>query len=262
MPSIRANSANFNLSSTVESGQIFRWRKEGNGYAICHRDKRFFVAQKGNQLEFRGVSAAFVQHFFGLDLNYAKIKQQLLCDKALAPAIRAHPGIHLIRQEPWECTVSFICSQFSNIKKIQLNLRKIVDCFGAKGSFPSSAAINDHAKLRNCGTGFRAKYIFETSKRVSDKFFAEIAQKSYEEAKTELMTLPGVGEKVADCICLFSLGFTEAFPVDVWIKRAMEELYFGAEKRKEKKIREFAGQHWGKLAGYAQQYLYHWRRLR
>lgn len=251
----------FDLVSTVESGQIFRWKKEGNGYRIGHRDNIFYVEQNGNTLEVSGASPEFVTHFFGLDVNYLKIRKELAKDKQLAKAIAAYPGIHIIRQDPWECTVGFICSAFSNIKKIQLNMNQIVDKFGVDGRFPNPGAINNHERIKNCSTGYRSKYIFALNNKVDSAYFEDIKKLSYADAKSSLMELPGIGDKVADCIALFSLDKTEAFPVDVWVQRVMGELYFGGRKPKEKEVRAFAQKKWGKLAGYAQQYLFHWRRM-
>lgn len=259
---MRLGVKDFDLASTVESGQIFRWRKEGKGYLINHGDQKFSVAQNGSVLEFDGTTPAFIRRFFGLDVDYARIKRELRKDPALRQAIDAYPGIRIIRQDQWECMVAFLCSSFSNIKKIQLNLRKLAECFGKDGTFPSPPQINDHEKIKACSTGYRSKYIHETAKSVSPAFFSSLRRKPYQEAKSRLMELPGIGEKVADCICLFSLDKTEAFPVDVWMQRVMEEQYFGGKKTPIKAIRAFAAERWGNLAGYAQQYLYHWRRMK
>jgi N-glycosylase/DNA lyase len=250
----------FDLSSTVESGQIFRFEKENEGYRIQHQDQDFYVKQNGKDLDFEGTTPEFLTNFFQLDVDYEKIKKELSKDKALKEAIQSYPGIHLLNQDPWECTVSFICSSASNIKKIQMNLKGLAKEFG-NGSFPKPGQLDDHQKILDCKTGYRAKYLFSTNKKVNKQFFEELKQMNYKEAKEKLMSLDGIGPKVADCICLFSLGHTAAFPVDVWIKRVMEELYFNNEPQSEKNIREFANKKWGKLAGYAQQYLYHWRRL-
>lgn len=251
----------FDLASTVESGQIFRWQKKDEGYEISHGTEKFFVAQKGETLEFSGTTPEFLKRFFALDVDYATIKKQLSKDKTLAKAIKAYPGIRVLRQDPWECTVAFLCSSFSNIKKIQLNLRKLTECFSLNHAFPKPTQINNHDKIKSCSTGYRSKYIYETSRKVSPLFFKYLQGQPYPQAKEALMKLPGIGEKVADCICLFGLGKGEAFPVDVWMQRVMEESYFNGKKTKEKEIRAFAAKKWGPLAGYAQQYLYHWRRL-
>jgi N-glycosylase/DNA lyase len=251
----------FDLASTIESGQIFRWEAKDGGYAIRHANEQFFVKQNGDALEFSGTTPEFLMRFFALDVDYATIKKSLGRDKTLAKAIKTYPGLRVIRQDPWECTVAFLCSSFSNIKKIQLNLRKLVETFSDGKKFPLPTQLNDHDKIRDCSTGYRSKYIYETSRKVSPLYFKHLQHVPYAKAKESLMQLPGVGAKVADCILLFALGHGEAFPVDVWMQRVMEESYFNGKKTKEKEIRAVAASKWGPLAGYAQQYLYHWRRL-
>ena len=184
---------------------------------------------------------------------------------SIAFAMKKYPGLHIIRQDPWECTIAFLCSQFSNIKKIRKNLDCIAEKFGTmvffQGkrffTFPSPREINDAAKLKKCAVGFRAKYIMSVNERVSDAWFAKLRALPYEKARERLMRLPGIGEKVADCILLFSLGFTEAFPVDVWMERVIKETYLKGRRISLKKMAVFGRERWGKLAGYAQQYLYH-----
>ncbi len=259
----------FNLRHTLDSGQFFRYVLHDLWYYIVTREKVFRVRQEGLRLFFEGASERFVRHFFGLDENYLEIMHQLSKDPALRVAIKKYPGLRLIRQDPWECTVGFLCSQFSNIKKIKKNMECIAEKFGKevvfKGKkffiFPSPGALKDAAKLKKCAVGFRAKYIAGVNAKVSDGFFARLRKMQYKKAKEKLMELPGIGEKVADCICLFSLGFTESFPVDVWMERVIKEQYVGAKKVKLKDLADFGRQRWGKMAGYAQQYLYHWRRL-
>jgi len=259
----------FNLSHTLDSGQFFCYMFEDGWYWLVTRGKAFRVQQDGSNLRFEGASARFVRHFFGLDEDYARIKRELSKDPALATAIRKYPGLRILKQDPWECTIGFLCSQFSNIKKIKLNMECIAQRFGRKVvfkgrkfyTFPKPGEINDLAKLKKCAVGFRAKYIIGVNKQVSDAWFAKLRKLSYEKAKEKLVELPGIGEKVADCILLFSLGFTESFPVDVWMERVVREMYLNGKKIQLRKMGAWGRDKWGKLAGYAQQYLYHWRRL-
>ena len=267
MPSLSC--PNFNLGHTLDSGQFFRYSLHEGWHYLVTRGKVFRVRQQGGKLEFEGASARFVMHFFGLDENYAAITRALQKDPLLAAAIRRYPGLRIINQDPWECTVGFLCSQFSNIKKIKGNLECIAQKFGRethfKGrkfyAFPSPGKVNNAAKLKSCAVGFRAKYILGVNARVNDAYFTKLRTLPYEKAKEQLMELPGIGEKVADCICLFSLGFTGAFPVDVWMERALKETYFKGRKIPLRKMAGFGREKWGVLAGYAQQYLYHWQRL-
>ncbi|MBI4148277.1 8-oxoguanine DNA glycosylase [Candidatus Woesearchaeota archaeon] len=259
----------FSLKHTLDSGQFFRYHEQDEWYYIVTRDKVFYVKQTQDELLFEGASARFVRHFFGLDEDYARITRELSQDPVLARAIRTYAGLRLIRQDPWECTIGFLCSQLSNIKKIKHNMECIATLFGTpvvfKGktfhTFPPPGAITDAVKLKACAVGFRAKYILAVNDTVSDKWFAKLRTLPYERARERLMELPGIGEKVADCILLFSLGFTEAFPVDVWMERVLTEQYFPHKKKQPKDLVAFGKNKWGAHAGYAQQYLYHWARM-
>jgi len=258
----------FSLEHTLDSGQFFRYDKTGEWYYCHERDKLFRIRQDKN-LEFEGTSKEHVKELFGLTKNYSKIIETLSEDKKLLPAIKQYHGLRVMQRDPWETVVSFQCSIFSNIKKIKLNLNCLAKEFGkeinlgnvSSYTFPKPGSLDDLRKIKKCATGFRAKYIYATNPLVDDKYFARLKRTSYENAKHKLMELPGIGEKVADCICLFSLGKTEAFPVDVWMERVMRKVYLNNKKASHKNIREFANERWGKLAGYAQQFLYHWGRM-
>ncbi len=262
--------ADFDLKRTLESGQFFHFQKIGGFYYIHNSDKVFVAAQEGGRLYFDGAGKFEISNFFGLNDNFTKIKIQLMKDEIIREAINEHQGIRLMNQDPWQCTMSFICSSFSNIKKIQHNVYALSKQFGRRvslnryigHSFPAVGSLNNLKKIKSCAVGFRAKYLYEANKMLSNYFFRDLRKLNYGTAKKKLLEVPGVGEKVADCILLFSLGRTEAFPVDVWISRAMKENFEECKKFSEKKIAEFGRERWGELAGYAQQYLYHWRRTR
>ncbi|MBI2142848.1 DNA repair protein [Candidatus Woesearchaeota archaeon] len=211
--------------------------------------------------------------------SYSKIIKSISRDEKIAAAIRNHYGLRILEQGIWECTASFIISAFSNIPRIRQCIESIAAAFGnciefdgfKTFSFPQPQQISDLSKLKKCGLGYRAKYLFETAKIFSgsgDEYsLRRLRRLGYEKAKEKLLELPGVGSKVADCILLFSCGFYGAFPVDVWVKRAMignysDELSKFAAARKPKKvtekvIAEFARSYFGGYAGYAQQFLYH-----
>ena len=261
--------SDFNLGKTLDSGQIFRYGKDLVWYYIISRNKVFKVRQTGNVLEFKGATKKFIENYFSLDFDFRTVSSYLSAEKQLSSAFRLHKGIRIAKQDPWECAVSFVCSSASNIPRIKGCLNALAEQFGEKVvfdgetfyAFPEPGSINNSKKLAACRLGFRAKYVFELNKLADDKFFQKLRKMDYSSAKEKLVELPGIGDKIADCVLLFSLGFHEAFPVDVWIKRAMEELYFGKKESSYKKIGEFAREHFGTYAGYAQQYLYHWRRM-
>ncbi|HLC66352.1 MAG TPA: DNA glycosylase [Candidatus Nanoarchaeia archaeon] len=254
----------FHLSATVESGQIFRFRLEQDGYRILHAEKEFIVRQAGSRLYVHGIRRRFLEHFFRLDEDHAAL-QRRIWDPILDPAIRLYNGLRILRQDPWECSIAFLCSQMSNITRIRRNMEFFAREFGTRKnskffSFPKQTSF-DLKKLGKANLGYRASYISQASGLLNEHLFRTLRTLPYSEAKARLIDVPGIGEKVADCILLYSLEKTEAFPVDVWIKRVMEELYFGGKPTSEKRIREFAQSYWGKDAGYAQQYLFHWRRM-
>ena len=260
--------SDFNLAATVESGQIFRWEAVPGGYRIAHGNAFFEVVQKGDKLRFGGISRKQLSAFFRLDEDHVAMVRRI-DDPTLRQAVELHYGLRLIRQDPWECSIGFLCSQMSNVKRIMQNMQFFSSRFGERRvnvvgehyTFPDPALLGDSRKLKGARLGYRAKYIAAASRMLTDDFFAELRRLPYLEAKQRLMGVPGVGEKVADCILLYSLEKMEAFPVDVWVKRVMEERYFGGKQTTEKSIRAFAAEKWGNDAGYAQQYLFHWRRM-
>ena len=243
----------FDLKNTMDSGQYFAYSEKNGVFEIIHRSTRFTVAQEKDKLIYAGISEKELKNFFRLDEDHSKILKELSKDKHLLKAIEYCRGLRLIRQDPWQCTVGFICSQNSNIPRIKNNIQYMIDNFG-NDSFPGPKDI-DTENLREAKLGYREKYLKQVCNQVDDKFFESLRGLSYDQAKEKLLELPGVGPKVADCILLFSLDKLETFPVDVWVKRLMSELY-GVEDN----VHDYATKKFGANAGYAQQYLFHWRR--
>jgi len=254
----------FNLEHTLECGQIFRINKKDNWYYVNARDKFFKICQVKNDIEFHGASKEFITYFFSLDENLSKILKQINKDRYIEKSIDKYRGLRILKQDPWECLISFICSTASNIPRIKSKLNALSMSFGKEVSiggfdnytFPESGNINNYKKIVNAKTGFRAKYIFEANKTVNIRKLNSLKKLSYENAKIELKKINGVGDKVADCVMLFSLGFSQAFPVDTWIKKTMQLLYFDNTTVSNEKIRAFGLDYFGIHAGYAQQYLF------
>lgn len=269
---MRSAAEDFDLGETVECGQLFRYERIGSTYLIGSGDRFFTVEQTGGTLVHRGISAKALVRFFRLDDDLELIR------RAAEPRVRrlmqCYRGLRLVRQEPWECLISFMTSTASNIPRIRGCLRRLCERFGrplhafgeTRHAFPRPGELGDEAALRGLGFGFRAKAIAAVS-RIHD-IAARLERlraprTSYEDARCWLMrSLPGVGPKVADCVLLFSLDHLEAFPVDVWIKRAMERLYFGGRTTTARRIHAFARERFGCYAGYYQQYIYHNQRVR
>lgn len=236
--------ATFDLRATLESGQFFRWRPERAGFVVATHGQSFFAEECEDRLRVRGTSKAFARRFFALDHDILAIHETLARDRALRPALR--PGLRILRQDPWECLVAFVTSCASNIPRITRNLASLC------GDGPTPRKL-DEGKLRRLGFGFRSRYL----SRISPAALRGLEKLSTEQARAHLCELPGVAEKVADCVLLFGYGRLEAFPLDVWIRRVMRERFVRGTDRE---IREFAAERWGPLAGYAQQFLYVWSR--
>ncbi|NOG82270.1 MAG: hypothetical protein HND49_00370 [Planctomycetes bacterium] len=259
----------FDLQCTLESGQIFRFREINGWYYVSARDKLFKIRQLKNKIEFHGVDQKFIVYYFSLDEEHTKILEEINKDPFINKAIMEHRGLRLIRQDPWECLVAFICSSASNIPRITSKLNSLSQFFGKKQrlddytnfAFPLPGKINDYEKIKEAKTGFRAKYIFETNNTIDYERLNSLKTLPYQSAKDELKKFNGVGDKVADCTLLFSLGFYQAFPVDTWIKKIIQQRYFNNKTVPNKTINNFGMDYFGRYAGYAQQFLFVFSRM-
>jgi N-glycosylase/DNA lyase len=263
------NDAKIHLEHTFESGQIFRYFSKDGWYYVQHADKCFKVRSVGNNLEFAGnVDEAYIRDFFRLDEDVEAIFSRYKTDKTLMAAYNRFSGLRLIRQDPWECMVSFLCSSASNIPKIKMNVEYVCKAHGTPidfegqrfHTFPALGALKDLTVLKNAKTGFRSKYIHKTNALINEQIIQQIRDAPYSEAKDLLMEFPGIGEKVADCILLFAFDKGEAFPVDTWMLKIMTTAYL-KRKLPPHKVAAYARKRFGKDAGYVQQYLFYASRL-
>lgn len=274
---IRINKNEFDLGHTLGCGQVFRYDFYGGWYYIIIRDNVIKIKQDNNKLIFVGndnndkkINKNFIKNYFRLNDNYKKIIKNINKDKIINKAIKKYYGLRLVRQDPWECLISYVCSSITKIPIIKKNLDELSKCFGKKiifdnkvfYSFPNINSVDDKNKIRKCGVGFRCDYLYKINNIIgkNKNYFNKIKKMNYEDAKKELLKLPGVGEKVADCVLLFSLDFLEAFPVDTWVRRFMIKNYFNNKKVGDNKIREFARNYFGEYAGYAQEFLFYYNR--
>jgi N-glycosylase/DNA lyase len=285
---IKLNTSNpFNLDATLCCGQVFRWDKRDDWWYGVAKEKAFKIRQIGSSLEFKNADASFVKSYFGLHVDLSKIFSEISRDEHIAQAISRFKGLRIIHQDPWECLISYICATYKNISAIKNMLSNLSKKFGEKTLYdsyafytfpkPESLAKANTKELEKCGLGYRAKYVFETARVIWENSFdfEHLKRMPYEKAREELQNFSGVGLKVADCISLFSLGKFEAFPVDVWIKRSILRYYanyFPNEfvkkisrkksptKSEYEQINSFGRRYFGKYAGYAQEYLYHYVR--
>ena len=276
------NQESFELKDIFECGQCFRWNENEDGtYTGVINKGVLNVEKQGEKIVFTGVLDGdieeIVRFYFDLDRNYEEIKAQLSnIDKYLKTSVEYGKGIRILNQDLWETIISFIISANNNIPRIKGIIERISEKYGAEiewngkkyYTFPtpeqlSQATVED---LRALGTGFRDVRIYETTQKVlmGEVDLNEIAKKDTLTARDELLTLSGVGPKVADCILLFStLKRFDVFPIDVWVRRVMNELYIKNEdenKVSKKEIMKIAEQKFGAIQGLAQQYLFYWKR--
>ena len=305
--------SDFDLALTLKSGQVFRWKEESPSvFSGRIGGSPVRVTQRGGRLRVDGVPHQQARHFFALDVDLPGMTRRFDVDPVIHSALRQYPGLRVIRQDPWECTASFLLSAFNNIVRLTGMLNQLSQCFGrlpgrrdrkgarnptevprstsaslvpryraghhgrsasdallalpARGGlacepFPRPEAIAQASEkaLRACGLGYRAPYLKAVAQKVaSGAADLEKWQGLEDDALREkLLALPGIGEKVAECILLFGYGRGSAFPVDVWIGRVMRNWYFKRRRKvSDRKIREFALKHFGPDCGWAQQYLF------
>lgn len=274
----------FDIEDVLECGQCFHFSKlEDKEYEILAYDRYLRVKQ---EIMEDGITKRLVlfdtssedyemiwRNYFDMDRDYRSLKSTIVSmDERLSDAVCAKQGIRILHQDFFETLISFIISQNKQIPHIKQIVHTISERFGecitlADGrkvySFPDVErmyAVTEE-ELRTCKVGFRAPYIRNAVEKV---YSGEITKEklvmlNVDEARQLLMTIKGVGEKVANCVLLFGLGFTDVFPVDVWMKRIMENMYFDSETKKDV-IERFAMDKFGEYAGFAQQYLFFYGR--
>ncbi|HLD18857.1 MAG TPA: DNA glycosylase [Candidatus Nanoarchaeia archaeon] len=259
---------NFSLEPTLESGQIFRFKKINDWYFITAKNRLFKIRQNGIKIEFDGADKKFITHFFALDEKYDKIISAINKDEIINAAIEDNYGLRIMRQDPWECAVSFLISQNSNIPRITKNIHSLCEGHGkelrlddqSSCTFPSPKDIADSKKLSKFGLGYRQAYLKELATKTNRESLRKLENLPFEEALERITELPGIGDKVGQCVLLFSLNHYTAFPVDVWIEKAMKQLYNLDKSLSSKHIQSLGRTYFGKYAGYAQQFIYHYSR--
>lgn len=260
----------FDCKQTFECGQCFRWNFDGSVWHGIVQGRELFIHQDGDVFDFYPCTQQefddFWVDYFDLQRDYAAVKQQLQFDERVAQGIEYAGGIHILRQEPFEILISFIISANNNIKRIKRIIENICEAVGRPAgsgyAFPTPEELSRFSvdELHDMGAGYRARYIHDTARVVADGFDMEkLKDLDYDSTRKRLCQLCGVGPKVADCIMLFSLGFTRAFPVDTWVQKSLDNLYsdYAAQHPQ-----EFAYERFGDNAGFAQQYLFHYERNR
>jgi N-glycosylase/DNA lyase len=270
----------YDLGATLDSGQAFRWRQKGDHWEGILGHQRVRLKQNTD-----GILAATpdyvqnwdsVRHFLQVETPLPEIVATFPADAPMTAAVTSCRGLRLLRQDPWECLASFILSSTKQIVQIRQIIELLCERFGdtipvpqgAQPAFafpsPAQIAAASEADLRACKMGFRAPSLRAAARAIdSGTLYLESLRKlDYAAARERLMTLHGVGGKIADCVLLFAYGFDSAFPLDVWVKRALQELYFPKRRVSDQRLEKFSATHFGPHAGYAQQYLFHYMRTK
>ena len=282
----------FDLSASLHSGQSHRWRRDsrspgehGSGWhwgIVYDNLIKIRETEQGPSgcLEFTAAGpdpnnlVPQMRSFFRLEDDLESIYADISHDPRVAEMVELYRGLRLLRVDPWECMISFICSANSNLPRIHANVESVAERYGrrmdvdghVRYTLPSPAELAEagEAALRDLGLGFRAPYVASAARAVADGALdlESLRHMPYSEAHERLMELPGIGPKIADCILLHSLDQMEAFPVDVWVRRVLRERYFSGRKPPpDREMAAWARDHFGPWAGYAELYLFHGRRL-
>lgn len=252
----------------LESAQVFHWTET--------TDNEFSSVISGKTIQLRPTVNGFIlinaqkddvpfwRHYFDLDRDYTAINNSCEAYPVAKQAMELLPGMRVLNQPPWETLLSFIISANNNVSRIRQLIEKLIINFGQNGAFPDPSQLSmvAESELRMLGFGYRAPYLIKTAHMVADGFpLDELHRMPYVEAHRLLLTLPGVGDKVADCVQLFSTGHSEAFPVDVWVERLMKQ-WFIPDTNGKKEISQKAREMFGSNAGIVQQSLFHCARLK
>ena len=265
----------YDLDATLNSGQAFGWRKTERGWEgiIGRRWTCLNSIPQGIRASALAPIADWhwLTHYLQTGVNLSAILDTFPQDEAMASSVRDCPGLRLLRQDPWETLASFILSSTKQIVQIQQICTLLRSRFGASvewgvtrdiaHAFPSAQRIASlsESSLRECKMGFRAPNLLGAARAVAEGTLSleSLRGKRVDEAREALCQLRGVGPKIANCVLLFAYNFPTAFPIDVWVRRALQELYFPKRHPTDAKIDAFAAKHFGSNAGYAQQYLFH-----
>ncbi len=270
----------YDLAATLTSGQAFRWQAHEAAWIGVIGSHWVRLQSKNNLLKAQTSEPVanwdWLAHYLQIELDLSSVLASFPDDDAMRSAVRACHGLRLLRQEPWECLASFILSSTKQIVQIRQIISLLCERFGdpvfvpagygPTHAFPTPArmASLNEAELRACKMGFRAPYLLAAARAIADAHLdlAHLQHLSVNEARIELIKLPGVGPKIADCVLLFSYGFQAAFPVDVWVMKALRQLYFPRRRPSRSRLQRFTETYFGGNAGYAQQYLFHYMRTR
>jgi len=260
------------IDNSINSGQVFLWQKSKNYWYGIDGQNILKINQKGKIKSMQNMKTSFLRENDDIE----KIIKSISKDKTIKKAVKKYEGLRIFNQDPFQCMISFIISSNSNIQKIKSSLEKISRKFGKKVVIedqefflfpkPEKIAKASISEIKTCGVGYRAPFIKEAAKMVTEKKinFEYLKNSDYDETKRNLRLIPGIGNKVADCIMLFSLNKLEAFPLDTWMIKILEK-YYSKEFQIETKtitekqyeiLHEKIVDYFGPYCGFAQQFLF------
>jgi len=270
----------YDLAATLTSGQAFRWQLRDGWWEgvigehwvrLQQRDHGIAAETPTKQRDW-----SWMLHYLQTDLDLNTVLLTFPQDEPMRASIEACRGLRLLQQDPWECLASFILSSTKQIVQIRQIVGLLCERYGKLlptmashepvHAFPSAErlASTSEAELRECKMGFRAPYLLAAAQQVASREIDLLSLFScdVDAARDRLMELPGVGNKIANCVLLFAYGFQQAFPVDVWVMKALRELYFPKRQPSPERLGRFVSTYFGTNAGYAQQYLFHYMRTK
>lgn len=255
----------FNVIQTLNCGQIFRYVIDGDTAVVYSKDKKALLSWTNDTIEITSKDLDYFYHFFDLSRDYSVIKSTLKNDEFLAPAVEYGYGIRILNNDAFEMIVSFIISANNNIKRIKNSIEYLCKKFGEKiddyHAFPTLSALKKAtiSDYKDAGLGYRAEQMHDTIQRLTERDILYLQQADKDEKMKFLLSLKGVGEKVANCIMLFGLGVRDVFPVDTWINKVYNHLT-GSENNDRKKITRELTARYKDLSGFAQQYFFYYFR--
>jgi len=268
----------YDLAATLTSGQAFRWQQHASWWEGVVHGRWVRLSQTADGISAETAEAVaewhWLKNYLQTALDLQSVIQTFPNDEAMRASVTACRGLRLLRQDPWECLASFILSSTKQIVQIQQIVRSLCQCFGQPVivpaghppdfAFPTAEQLASatESDLRACKMGFRAPYLRASAKMVAagQIDLRALSAQDCETARTALVQLPGVGDKIANCVLLFAYGFQDAFPVDVWVRKALLQLYFPRRRPSPQRLLNFTRTYFGPNSGYAQQYLFHYIR--
>lgn len=269
------SATNYDLARTLTCGQAFRWQPHETGWTGVVSGRWVRLSGGGDRISAETACAQttwdWLADYLQINLDLDAVLRTFPNDAPMRNAVSTCRGLRLLRQAPWECLASFILSSTKQIAQIQQVIARLCERFGDELAVPlglprafafptpERLARTTEAALRECRMGFRAPYLLKAARAVADGKLdlARLGELELPEARARLQELNGVGAKIADCVLLFACGFAQAFPLDVWVQRALRQFYFAGRRVSAPALAEFAARHFGPHAGYAQQYLFH-----